>query len=132
MRTTPENITVLNDNEVFVFGSNLKGIHGAGAARAALSWGATVGVGYGLRGQTFAIPTKDHFIETLSVELISECVESFISFAESTPELTYLVTEIGCGLAGYSPEDIAPLFKKASEIKNIHLPERFWKVINNS
>ena len=128
-RITPDHITELKENEVFVFGSNEAGFHGAGAAKKALDWGAIYGIGYGLYGKTFAIPTKDIFIQTLPIEDISQYVNAFILFAEATPHLIYLVTEIGCGLAGHSPEDIAPLFKEASDIPNIYLPQRFWNIL---
>ena len=129
-RTTPTWITDLKSNEVFVFGSNLGGFHGAGAARLAKeNWGAKMGVGFGPTGQTFAIPSKDEHIQTMSVKAISPYVKSFIDHAESHPNQTFLVTEIGCGLAGHDVEDIAPLFRDAVTINNIHLPERFWRVL---
>jgi hypothetical protein len=111
MRYTPENITELKDNEVFVFGSNQAGIHGAGAAKLALKWGAKMGRGDGLYGQTYAIPTKDDNIETLPLDIIGNYVLDFLRKARKLPYTTFLVTQIGCGLAGYSPKDIAPLFK---------------------
>lgn len=132
-RITPENIDRLYGNEVFVFGSNESGIHGAGAAH--LAWerfGAKYGVGFGLTGRSFALPTKSWFIrDTLSLEDIEFYVNRFISFAEYNPDSTFLVTQIGCGLAGYSPTEIAPLFKNATEIENIFLPEVFWQILNN-
>lgn len=124
-------ITKLKENEIFVFGSNERGIHGAGAAfQAYKEFGAKWGIPFGLVGQTFAIPTKDMNIQTLPLEKIQEYVEKFIKFAEGSPQYKFLVTEIGCGLAGYQPEDIAPLFKRAVEIENIHLPEKFKEILN--
>jgi hypothetical protein len=132
-RTTSEKITSLNKNEIFVFGSNLSGRHGAGAARLALmKFGAYYGEGYGLQGKSYAIPTKDKELKTLSIEKIKPYVDEFISFAKQNKNLTFLVTEVGCGLANHKPEDIAPLFKECADIENIHLPIRFWNVINNN
>jgi hypothetical protein len=132
MRITPENITELKENEVFVFGSNLSGFHGGGAAKTALKWGAQMNEGLGMKGQTYALPTKDRLINTLPVEKIQVYVEAFIVFAKEFPSLNFLVTEIGCGLAGYSPEDIAPLFKEAVTITNIYLPQRFLNQIKTN
>lgn len=129
-RTTPENITHLPDNHVFVFGSNLGGKHGKGAAKTALGWGARWGQAAGLQGRTYGIPTKDASIRrVLSVSEIKPFVDDFIEFAKTRPDLTFLVSEVGCGLAGYKPKDIAPLFKLSADVKNIHLPERFWRKI---
>ena len=123
-RVTPQSIEKLYKNEIFVFGSNSEGNHTGGAARLALYWGAIMGEGVGLKGQTYAIPTM--FSTT---RYIKEYVEEFIAFAKEHPELTFLVTEIGCGIAGFSPNAIAPLFKNAVHIQNIHLPKRFWKYL---
>ena len=125
MRFTPENISVLAENEVFVFGSNLAGLHGGGAAKVALErFGAENAKGIGHFGQSYAIPTKDELIETLPIEEISEHVAAFIEYAKTKPELTFFVTQIGCGLAGYSPDDIGPLFSNVPD--NVVLPETFW------
>lgn len=130
MRVTPDNIKKLPQNHIFVFGSNLSGRHGKGAAKTALTWGAKWGQASGLQGRTWGIPTKDHTIRrTLSITEIKPFVDEFIIGAKSTPHLTFLVTEIGCGLAGLKPKDIAPLFQEAKDIENIHLPERFWRLI---
>jgi hypothetical protein len=111
MRVTPENIKHLNPQEVFVFGSNLSGRHGKGAAKTALLWGARWGQAAGQQGRTYGIPTKDAAIQrTLSIREIKPFVDEFIQHAQAHPETTFLVTEIGCGLAGYEPKDIAPLF----------------------
>ncbi len=133
MRTTHENIVSLKKNEVFVFGSNLSGIHGGGAARIAMDkFGAVYGYPTGLQDQSYAIPTKSKNIaRTLTVDEIEPYVAEFIDFATDNSELHFLVTEIGCGLAGHVPEDIAPLFIKAIHLNNISLPKRFWDVINS-
>ena len=124
-RITPSWIDSLKENEIFVFGSNLAGMHGGGAARIArLHFGAVMGQGVGLQGQSYAIPTMQGGVET-----IRPYVEEFLDFANRHPELHFLVTPIGCGIAGFEAEDIAPLFKKAKEMKNISLPESFWEVI---
>lgn len=117
-------ITKLEPNEVFVFGSNLGGIHGAGAALTARKWGAILGKGTGIQGQTYAIPTKDKTISrSLTIEEIRPYVDEFYNYAEIHQEKIFLVTEIGCGLAGYHPSDISPLFKR--KLNNVILPERF-------
>jgi hypothetical protein len=107
---------------VFVFGSNLAGRHGAGAALfARQSHGARLGQGVGPQGNSYAIPTKDAKLVTLSLGTIASYVADFIYYAESHPELYFSVTRIGCGLAGYKDADIAPMFKKAPP--NCILPE---------
>lgn len=124
-RITPNHITELKPNEIFVFGSNLQGYHGGGAARLAMNqWGAVWGQGTGLQGQTYAIPTMQGGIGT-----IRPYIDQFIKFAQNDPERTFLVTEIGCGIAGFRPADIAPLFKNATNIPNIWLPQRFWEIL---
>ena len=120
-RFTPEHIAVLEDGEIFVFGSNLAGAHGGGAARAArLHFGAVMGQGVGLQGQSYAIPTMQGGPET-----IKPYVDDFILFAKQHPELTFLVTPIGCGIAGFQARDIAPLFASAIDVENIILPRQF-------
>ena len=124
-RITPRWIDSLKENEIFVFGSNLAGMHGGGAARIArLHFGAVMGKGVGLQGQSYAIPTMQGGVET-----IRPYVNDFLDFAKHHPEMQFLVTPIGCGIAGFEAEDIAPLFEKAKQIKNISLPESFWEVI---
>lgn len=124
-RITPRWIDSLKENEIFVFGSNLAGMHGGGAARiACLHFGAVMGKGVGLQGQSYAIPTMQGGVET-----IRPYVDDFIAYAKHHQELHFLVTPIGCGIAGFEAEDIAPLFEKAKEMKNISLPKSFWKVI---
>lgn len=126
-RTSPEYITELRENEIFVFGSNQGGKHGKGAAKQALAWGAKWGQAAGLQGKTYGIPTKDFSIRrTLTIPEIKPYVDDFIQFAKENPQLTFLVTEVGCGLAGLKPKDVAPLFKDAVNLENIHLPIRFW------
>ena len=119
MQHTPEFITHLKPNEIFVFGSNLVGHHGGGAARIAYErFGAVYGQGVGLQGQSYAIPTMQGGVET-----IRPYVDEFISFAQQHPELTFLVTRIGCGIAGFTDQQIAPLFSDAQLIQNIILPQ---------
>jgi hypothetical protein len=121
-RVTPEFIRSLSENEIFVFGSNLAGAHGGGAARiAADRFGAIMGQGVGLQGQSYAIPTMQGGVET-----IKPYVDEFIAFAKQHPEMTFLVTKIGCGIAGFTTDEIAPLFAKAVDVENIHLPQEFW------
>lgn len=118
-RTTPEYIDTLAPGEIFVFGSNLKGKHAGGAAYAAYrKFGAVMGQGVGLQGRSYAIPTMQGGVET-----IRPYVDEFIDFARSHPELTFLVTRIGCGIAGFTDDEIAPLFKNAHDAENIVLPE---------
>ena len=120
-RFTPNNISYVENNEIFVFGSNLKGLHGGGAARIAYKmFGAEWGKGVGMQGKCYAIPTMHG-----GVEVIKPYVEDFIEFTLSHKEYTFLVTRIGCGIAGFSANEIAPLFAKAIEIENILLPEDF-------
>ena len=131
-RITPDIITKLKDNEIFIFGSNLSGRHGKGAAKTALGWGAKWGQSKGLQGRTYGIPTKDVSIRrTLTIEEIKPFVDEFIEFAKANENLTFLVTEIGCGLAGLKPKEVAPLFKEAVNVFNIHLPARFWHKCSN-
>lgn len=130
MRITPSNITSLNPSEIFVFGSNESGRHGKGAAKTAMKWGAIYGQGSGIQGSTYGIPTKAKDVRiTLPLDRIDFYVHKFIIFAQKQPDLTFLVTEIGCGLAGYKPKDIAPLFRDAVNMENIYLPESFWKIL---
>ena len=124
-RFTPERISELAENEIFVFGSNLAGAHGGGAARLAYrKFGAVWGEGVGLHGQTYAIPTMQGGVKT-----IKPYVDEFIRFAIEHPRLTFLVTRIGCGIAGFQDRDIAPLFKAAINVENIILPKGFVEYI---
>lgn len=133
-RITPANITSLKENEVFVFGSNQDGRHGAGAAKLALTnFGAIYGQPRGIQGQSYAIVTKKLYWKERSstLEEIKYEVDLFIEYAKLSPDLVFLVTTIGCALAGYVPEEIGPLFHEAVKIKNIKLPVEFWDVLNN-
>ena len=104
-RTTPEIIKTISENEVFVFGSNLSGRHGKGAAKTALSWGAKYGQASGIQGKTYGIPTKDASIRrTLSIEEIKPFVDDFIEWAKYNSGNIFYVTEIGCGIAGLKPK----------------------------
>ena len=122
---TPEFITELKTDEVFVFGSNLAGMHGGGAAYVAFKkFGAVMGCGVGLRGQSYAIPTMQGGVET-----IKPYVDEFITVASAHPELFFYVTRIGCGIAGFRDKEIAPLFADAFGLENVCLPETFVKVL---
>ena len=122
---TPDNISELKADEVFVFGSNLEGMHGGGAAYYAFRhFGAMMGCGVGLRGQSYAIPTMQGGVET-----IKPYVDDFIVFAKEHPELFFYVTRIGCGIAGFRDKEIAPLFSEAVSLENVCLPESFVKVL---
>ena len=124
-RYTPDNIKYLKENEIFVFGSNLDGMHGGGAARVAhMIFGAIWGQGVGLQGRSYAIPTMHG-----GVESIRPYVDEFITFAQEHPEMTFLVTRIGCGIAGFTDEQIAPLFIRALEMENVVLPRTFVNVL---
>ncbi len=125
-RVTPSRITELQENEVFVFGSNIEGNHFGGAARFAYdNFGAQWTKGVGHYGESYAIPTMDG-----SVDYIEPYVNDFLNYAKNYPEYRFLVTEIGCGIAGYKVADIAPLFYRALEIDNICLPRSFWEELN--
>lgn len=105
-----------DSHRIFVFGSNLKGRHGAGAAlHAYIHYGALEGKGQGLAGRSYAIPTKDANIKTLPLITIATCINTFIKFVREHPIVEFNMTQIGCGLAGYDPEQIAPLFKEIAD-----------------
>ena len=124
---TPDFITELKENEIFVFGSNLQGLHGGGAARLAYEkFGAIWGQGVGLQGQSYGIPTMHG-----GVDAIKPYVDEFIEFAKSHPEMTFLVTRIGCGIAGFRDEEIAPLFKECIEMENVCLPRSFHSILRH-
>ena len=124
-RITPNRITQLAANEVFVFGSNLQGHHYGGAARIAEEkFGAIFGQGVGLQGQSYAIPTMQGGVET-----IKPYVDEFIEFAKQHPELIFYVTRIGCGIAGFQDSEIAPLFRSAVGMENVAMPQSFMDVI---
>ncbi len=122
---TPNKITELSRCEIFVFGSNLKGCHGGGAARVAMEkFGAEWGVGVGPTGRCYAIPTMQGGVET-----IEPYVNKFLEYAKTHPDNRFLVTRIGCGIAGFDDMEIAPLFEEAVNISNIALPKTWWGII---
>lgn len=123
-RITPDMITRLAPNEVFVFGSNEQGLHYGEAAKAAVeNFGAIMGQGNGLQGKSYAIPSMS------GVGVMGEYVKQFCEFAKAHPEKHFLVTEIGCGIAGYSVNEVAPLFECCRDVENISLPASFWDFI---
>lgn len=125
MRFTPDNIKELAPDEIFVFGSNLAGHHGGGAARVALDrFGAEWGQGEGIQGQSYAIPTMQGGVET-----IKPYVDRFLDLAYEWDQNTFLVTRIGCGIAGFTPEQIAPLFDRALDMYNVVLPRDFYDIL---
>ena len=123
-RITPSKIYILGENEIFVFGSNIKGMHMGGAARAAYNkFGAEWGNGEGLQGKSYALPTME------GLESTKEAVIHFTQCAKAHQELKFYVTPVGCGIAGYTSKEIGPLFKDAAELPNVFLPISFWKVL---
>lgn len=127
MKYTLENIQELGQDEVFVFGSNLAGMHLGGAAKTAVErFGAVMGQGVGMQGQSYAIPTMQGGVET-----IKPYVDDFIALAREWDQTTFYVTRIGCGIAGFTDEEIAPLFADAMDLYNVRLPESFIKVIQS-
>lgn len=128
MNYTPENITSLEPDDIFVFGSNLQGIHAGGAARVAYEkFGAIMGQGVGIQGQSYAIPTMQGGVET-----IKPYVDDFIELAREWDQNTFYVTRIGCGIAGFTDEQIAPLFAEALKLYNVRLPESFVRIIERN
>lgn|SRR5574344_682882 len=127
IRISPARISQLKSNEIFVFGSNLQGMHGGGSARIAVrKFGAIMGQGVGLQGQSYAIPTMRGGIET-----IKPYVDEFINFARLHSEYKFLVTRIGCGIAEFTDSEIAPLFTEAMKVQNIYLPQEFLNELCN-
>lgn len=125
---TPENITHLGQDDIFVFGSNLEGIHAGGAARVAREkFGAVMGQGVGPQGQSYAIPTMQGGVET-----IKPYVDEFIDLAREWDQNTFYVTRIGCGIAGFTDEEIAPLFDEAYDLYNVRLPKSFCDIIERN
>ena len=125
-KVTSNYIINLNSDEIFVFGSNKSGLHLGGAAAFALkNFGAKMGIGEGLTGQYYALPTME------GINSFKEAVDKFEECVKEHPKLKFLVTEVGCGIAGYTPEEVAPLFKKVSTYPNVSLPLSFWNVIIN-
>ena len=126
-RITKPEIKKLKKTEIFVFGSNSQGNHAGGAAKLATEkFGAEMGIDRGLTGQCYAIDTMS------GIEVLKEQIAPFISIAIGLPDKVFLVTEIGCGIAGYTAEQIAPLFEPAKSIDNIHLPQKFWDILNEA
>ena len=124
-RITPEYITELKEKEVFVFGSNLQGMHAGGAARMAHHrFGAVWGQGVGMQEQCYAIPTMHG-----GVEAIRPYVDEFIEYARQHPERQFLVTRIGCGIAGFRNEEIAPLFAAAKTLENVSFPDDWFSMM---
>lgn len=122
---TPDNITHLDQDDVFVFGSNLAGHHAGGAAKVAKErFGAIEGQGVGFQGQSYAIPTMQGGVET-----IKPYVDQFIDFARECDQNTFYVTRIGCGIAGFKDEEIAPLFRDAFDLYNVRLPKSFVDIL---
>jgi hypothetical protein len=118
------------NNNIFVVGTNLAGVHGAGAAKTAFEkHGAVWGQGWGLMGNSYGIATKDRAIQTLPLDVIEGFVRTFVEDAKRFPNLTFNVTAVGCGLAGYTVEDIAPMF--ADVPSNCVMPERFKPWMKN-
>ena len=123
-RVSPDRIDHLEDNEIFVFGSNAQGLHQGGAARHARHhFGAIMGQGEGLQGQSYAIPTMEGLTE------MRHAIHRFAMFASEHPHLRFLVTRIGCGVAGYSVDQVAPLFKECIDLENVALTADFWKIL---
>lgn len=120
-RVAPEPITELAENEIFVFGSNVQGMHGGGAAwYANQHFEAEWGVGEGLTGRSYALPTME------GEASLCHAVKNFTECARTRKELTFMVTAVGTGIAGYSPKQVAPLFKEAAALENVYLPKVFW------
>lgn len=133
-KCSPENITELKEQEVFVFGSNIQSRHGLGAAKQAVKFGAIYGQAEGLQGQSYAIVTTDlskQYRPSVDIQVVKDSVNKFIQFAKDNPQLQFLVTEIGCGLAGFTIEDMAPLFKNVllDKVDNVRLPKKFVRDI---
>lgn len=128
---TPEKIRYLEPHQVMVFGANLLGLHKGGAAKDAMEFGAEMRVAVGLRGQTYALPTKANFVVSLPLKdgptNIKREVQDFIEFAKQHPQLEFLVTKVGCFRAGYTVEDIAPFFAEALQLSNVVLPREFYE-----
>ena len=123
-RITPDVITRLAPNEVFVFGSNEQGLHYGGAAKVAYEkFGAIIGQGNGLQGMSYGIDSMS------GLGVMNERVKNFCEFAKAHPEKHFFVTEIGCGIAGYNPSEVAPLFEDCLDLENVSLPSSFWECL---
>ena len=124
-RISPDFINKLKENEIFVFGSNIRGFHGGGAARIAnKKFGAEWGVGEGLTGKCYALPTMEG-----GVDYIAGKVQNFLVCAKTHPELKFYVTKIACGIAGFTVAEIGPLFSDAIMLENVILPKEFVEEI---
>lgn len=124
-RMAKDDIRTLNPNEIFVFGSNRQGMHGGGAAYYAYKhFGSEWGKGEGLYGQSYALPTME------GEESFRSAVERFLLFAAEHQEYTFLVTAVGCGIAGYTVEEVAPWFAPAIAMENVYLPRAFWNYLS--
>jgi hypothetical protein len=131
MNITNPNITKLEPGHIFVFGSNEAGIHGAGAAKFAKEeCGAIQGVGIGIQGDSYGIPTKDSNFNVLPLWKIKIYVDDFSTYASRHTGRHFDVTEVGCGLAGLKPEQIAPFFRSCMQLSNVSLPQRFLEELN--
>jgi hypothetical protein len=131
-RITPKYINSLKENEIFIFGSNKQGRHGKGAALTAKNkFGAIYGKPRGLQGNSYAIVTKElrNNYPPVDIKEVKNEVDTFVQFVKDNQNLTFYVTEIGCNLANFTPEEIAPLFKECKELKNVYLPERFLNIL---
>ncbi len=129
-RVTSPNITSLKDNEIFVFGSNTAGRHGAGAALAAVKkFGAVLGVGVGMQGNSYAIATLDKNLKKVPLPFIHDQVKIFKKTVTNHPELVFYVTALGTGLAGFKVEEIAPMFKEFLTLENVYLPIEFLNIL---
>lgn len=117
----------LEKNEIFVFGSNEGGRHGKGAAKIARKFGAIYGVGEGIQGQTYGIPTKDKKLFVLKLSKIKKYVKRFIKYVKKNKDKQFIITKIGCGLAGFSEKEIAPLFEELIDYENVSMPKGFMK-----
>lgn len=134
MRVTPEKLTDIGREDNILIGTNEAGIHGAGIARYAYDhWGASLGQGFGPMGNCFGLPTKDWEIQSLPLDVINNYVERYIDWTQLLRNYKWknYVTQVGCGLAGFTPEEIAPMFAKCIKYNNIWLPQSFIDVINN-
>jgi len=132
-RITPEKVDFFDfpKSTYVLVGTNESGIHGLGFAKYCRMFGGLLRhQGFGPSGSCFGIPTKDWFVRQLPLDIIQFYVNRFIVLAKRTPGTTFWVTKIGCGLAGYTPEQIAPLFKDCMELENVWLPQQFWNVLN--
>jgi hypothetical protein len=132
-KVTPEKITKLTKGQIMVFGSNMTGSHDGGAAKTALdNFGAVYGQPLGLQGQSYAVPTLDENRKQLSLERIQLSVNELAIACTNYPKSIFLITEVGCGIAGFTPEQIAPLFREFMAIDNCTLPQSFIDILNKT